>query len=211
MSRLSGIGGRITGGGLRIPSGLSITLIAAAGFMLLILVILAGGVYYALKTSSPPSAVTAEPSTTTVPPTTTTLAQATTSSTSSTTTTSSTTSTTQETTSTTTTLSKTAIAFCMQAKITDIYIGANPQSKNLVTYLSGYPEAFLLTDCTNDDYKDECASDLKSRIENEDLIYDAKPSKSIGYPAVILSRDNKAYIIRSTSEFESLLDCGSLK
>ncbi len=211
MSRLSGIGGRIGGGGLRIPSSLSITVIASAGFLLLILVILAGGAYYAFKSSSVPPAVLEEPSTTTAPPTTTTLAPPTTSSTSSTTTTSSTTSTTQETTSTTTTLSKTAIAFCMQAKISDIYVGANPQSKSLATYLGPYPEAFPMTDCTNEDYKEECASELRGRIDSEELYYDGKLSKSIGYPAVILSRDNAAYIIRSTSEFESLLECGSLK
>jgi hypothetical protein len=102
----------------------------------------------------------------------------------------------------------------MQGRISEIYLkknGAASPSGVLEQYLGEYESMLPVIDCAGDDNKDLCDSNLKAYAASGNMIFDNHQLNATGYPTVVLSRGDKAYIIRSTAEFDRLVGCGSLK
>jgi hypothetical protein len=100
----------------------------------------------------------------------------------------------------------------MQGRISAVFIRkrANLPSIDLEEYLGDYAAHLPIIDCAQDHNKQRCDDELIAYRDDERLIFDGRAYKSIGYPAVALFKDSKAYLFRSVSEFEQIVGCGSL-
>jgi hypothetical protein len=219
MSRLSGFQEakkEKAQGTMRMHPSVGILLAAGALIALVVAAAIVAGLAYNVKSLDvgshrEPSATTITLAPTETATTSTTEAPTTTSTTSTSTTTSSTMADTTTTSTTSTTLSKDMIALCMSSKIRDIYLGGTGPSESLKNYIGSYAPLFPITDCRLDDYKDDCNRTLSSYLADGSLLLKNHASPRIGYPVVVLAKGDEAYITSSVSEFEGLVECGSLK
>jgi hypothetical protein len=98
----------------------------------------------------------------------------------------------------------------MIRKINTVYVSNNMPSTSLRQYLKNYGN-FPVMDCALEENKKACQDDIQGFIKTDDLILNGRPSKVMGYPVIVLSKDGSANLIPGVSEFERILDCGSLK